>query len=462
MAGLTSEHSYKVLNGETDETLKKNDAFTRVNHQLVLTKGDGSQDKVNELLRSKGNNLFSANTIEGVTGAANTIIGASTGMPNTVISNNTIIGTGSFIKITTGINNSAVGAWSMRALTTGSDNTSLGLLSLNGTTTGNENTTVGNSTQKVNNTTGVTIVGYKAGETNNKNYLIAIGHKAGLNNKGTKSIALGRSALSLLTSGDKNIAIGDGAMWGKSSGSSCIAIGGESQGYSSARGDKNISVGEKTLSRITSNRNVAIGDKAGWNKNTGDNCIAIGTGSQEGTDATPTNGASNVSIGYASLQKVQSGNNTVVGSESGINLTTGLITAMGYLAGSNLTTGIDNSFFGSEAGRHIIGGSKNTFIGDRAGKNDSTNNTVAGANKSVLIGTDAVFLGQGETNSIVIGEKAKGQGSNTTVIGNTDTTEARIYGNLQGTKGFRDSDGNLGTNGQVLTSTGNGTKWKTI
>jgi hypothetical protein len=46
----------------------------------------------------------------------------------------------------------------------------------------------------------------------------------------------------------------------------------------------------------------------------------------------------------------------------------------------------------------------------------------------VLIGRDTRIAAVGNTNSIVIGALARGDGSNTTVIGNTSTTSTRIAG----------------------------------
>ena len=56
------------------------------------------------------------------------------------------------------------------------------------------------------------------------------------------------------------------------------------------------------------------------------------------------------------------------------------------------------------------------------------NNTIT--NDSVFIGFATTSLANDQTNQIVIGYSAVGLGSNTTVIGNTNTIKTRLRGTL--------------------------------
>jgi hypothetical protein len=89
---------------------------------------------------------------------------------------------------------------------------------------------------------------------------------------------------------------------------------------------------------------------------------------------------------------------------------------------------------------------RNTLIGDQAGRlaNDGTN-----ANRiddSVLIGFDTRVGATGQTNQIVIGYNGRGNGSNTTTLGNSSTTGTFIPGG-----NLTLSNGNL-----ILGTPGNG------
>lgn len=158
--------------------------------------------------------------------------------------------------------------------------------------------------------------------------------------------------------------------------------------------------------------------------------------------------------------------NTVVGNGAGSVNTIGTFNSFfGYNSGSSNTTGESNAFFGYTAGEKNISGNNNTFIGDRAGQNNTTgsyntfigtrsgfnsaigsNNTFIGdisgeylsdgltpltlANNSVFIGKNTQALADSQTNQIVIGYNATGQGSNTIQLGNTSITDTYLQGIL--------------------------------
>jgi len=131
----------------------------------------------------------------------------------------------------------------------------------------------------------------------------------------------------------------------------------------------NVGVGHFALNALTTGRtNVAIGWDTLTLCTTGDANMAIGAGTLNFL----VGGSSNVAVGVAALTSVVGG-----GSNVGI---------------------------GDSAGSFITGGSNNTFIGSGA---DATGDY---------------------TNAIAIGESASVDASNKTVIGNSSTTVAWIYG----------------------------------
>lgn len=138
----------------------------------------------------------------------------------------------------------------------------------------------------------------------------------------------------------------------------------------------------------------------------------------------------------------------LVGAQAGQNITTGTSNVIVGVAGANVTTGSDNSLFGdiagfvinsgygntiigAQAGRFLNSGYQNIFIGQGAGSylaNGSTQVTTAFQN--IAIGRNARLSTINDSNSIIIGDTALGLGTNTTVIGNSSTVTAAVYGNL--------------------------------
>lgn len=188
--------------------------------------------------------------------------------------------------------------------------------------------------------------------------------------------------------------------------------------------------------------------------------VGRGTGTGNGSNTTVgqsalqsnTTGSDNTAVGFSALTQNQGGNENV---------------AVGRLALRENTTGNTNAALGRDALRRNTTGSSNTAFGNLA----LTANTIS--NSSVALGTQALFTFNGTTtagdntavggfalsdlttgvqntaigntartlnvtdnNSIVIGYNQRGLGSNTTSIGNVNTTTARIFGNLSSTGTF--------------------------
>lgn len=191
----------------------------------------------------------------------------------------------------------------------------------------------------------------------------------------------------------------------------------------------NTAVGVSALNAVTSGgENTAIGNSAG---------------------ALITTAVRNTLVGYLAGQKVTSSSNTLVGSSSGSNMTTGdSNTGVGKSTLNQCSTGFGHTAIGADAGSSVSTSNNNTLIGFQAGTSvqDGSNNVCLGRSAGAFTGasdnitaiSDSVFLGYltrsstvSDANAIVIGASAKGEGSNTTVIGTSSTTQCHLYGATQ-------------------------------
>ena len=160
----------------------------------------------------------------------------------------------------------------------------------------------------------------------------------------------------------------------------------------------NTALGKRTLfHNTTGNYNTAVGHEAGHNITTGQYNTAIGQSAM----FTATSAGQNTAIGVNALLLATSG---------GSNVAVGLDTLQ------HITTGSSNTAIGYNAGSHITGG--------------ATPNTTA--TNSVFIGRDSKAAADGQTNQIVIGQNAVGNGSNTATFGNTATTANYFTGSING------------------------------
>jgi len=104
-------------------------------------------------------------------------------------------------------------------------------------------------------------------------------------------------------------------------------------------------------------------------------------------------------------------------------------TAAGYQALSSNTTGSNSTAAGFQALYSNTTGSSNTALGYQAGRYHANGSTaLTDPENGIYIGYNARGKDNDDNNSIVIGYQAIGLGANTTVIGNTSTTAATIYG----------------------------------
>ena len=133
-----------------------------------------------------------------------------------------------------------------------------------------------------------------------------------------------------------------------------------------------------------------------------------------------------------------SGNNNVgFGTSTLCNLSTGSYNlGIGYAALYNITSQSNNVGIGYDAGRFISGG--------------TLPNT--GSQNSIFIGSNAYPLGANDINEIVIGYQSIGNGSNTTVIGNSSRLNTQLFGNLLLGTSVDDGVDKLQVNGSINTT----------
>jgi hypothetical protein len=145
---------------------------------------------------------------------------------------------------------------------------------------------------------------------------------------------------------------------------------------------------------------VAVGPGALGAASTGAQNTAIGNGAMSlGT------GASNTAVGSNCLASAFSGsNNTAVG--------VGAMLPVSSTASGNVALGM-------EALRSHTSGNSNTALGWRAGYGAASANANTTGSDNIYVGRETVGTANNNTNEIVIGAGATGNGSNTVTIGNS-------------------------------------------
>ena len=229
---------------------------------------------------------------------------------------------------------------------------------------------------------------------------------------GSYNIALGTNSLHQATKSMFNIAIGMGTLGSATESHYSVAIGFEA-----------------LKSATTGSGNYAIGYQSMYNLTTGFYNAAYGTFSLYSN----VTAEENVSLGYKSLY----------------NNTGGFNTAVGARASYYQTTGTHNVAVGNQAAYYLSTGLRNVAIGATAGNKTSTGSNASIINDSIFIGYDSRPLGNSQTNQIVIGNGAIGNGSNTVQIGDTSITKVYTSGKIAHSAATLDSES--ATLGQVKT-----------
>ena len=370
---------------------------------------------------TSGTNTGDQTTITGNAGSATNLQGGVAGsLPYQTAANTTTLlpkGTdGQVLTLTSGLPTWAAAAATGVPYTGASGAVNLGAydLKVNGLTVGRglggavSNTALGTDALKTNTTgTSNTALGYQALLSNTIGLSnVAIGDVALLNNlNGADNVAVGSDVLTANTSGEANVAIGTASL------------------RKNTTSGHNVSVGYYALSEnISGSRNNAFGSRS----------LRYNTGSDNnsfGEQALYSNsGAGNHAFGNGALYANTTGDNNV---------------AFGYAAMGHKATGSQNVALGGMAGTKIADG--------------STNNT--SADNSIFLGYAAYPQAISQTNQIVIGYNAIGNGSNTIQLGNTAITNVKTSGSITaGTVTYPNSHNS--TAGQVLTTNAEGvTSW---
>jgi hypothetical protein len=196
----------------------------------------------------------------------------------------------------------------------------------------------------------------------------------------------------------------------------------------------NVAIGYNPLINNTGSNNTAVGDASLQLNTLGDRNTAMGSQALQ----LNTLGANNTAIGNSAMNTSISGNyNAAFGAISlQANIDGSQNTAIGAGALDMMTTGNNNAVLGFLAGRTASNG-------------DNTE-----MNNSVLIGVDSRPNASGQTNQIVIGYEAVGNGNNTVQLGNNNITDVKTSGKL--TTGAITLPNTDGITGQVLATNGDG------
>lgn len=173
--------------------------------------------------------------------------------------------------------------------------------------------------------------------------------------------------------------------------------------------ENNVGIGiDAMISNTSGAFNYALGGRALQRNTTGGLNTAIGFGALE----YHTTGTRNTGIGVNALNSVVSGTDNIGIGSYALQFTTGnKNVAIGSQVLYENTSGSSNIAFGLDAGRRISGGGANQT-----------------SNQSIFIGEDTRASAAGNTNEMVFGHTAIGQGSNTVTLGNSSITKTFLRG----------------------------------
>ena len=295
------------------------------------------------------------------------------------------------------------------------------------TPTSNFNGTITFQVNAINNSTPVFSTESTSGttvyeqRTNNSNTNLFQGVESGRVNITTQNIAQGYQAAFSNINGVDWLAQGYQTGFSNINGINWIAQGSQA-GYSNTTGRNWIAQGYRAGYSNTTGWNwMAQGYQAGYSNTTGWNWMAQGY--QAGYSN--TTGWNWIAQGYRAGYSNQTGANWV---------------AQGYQAGYFNTSGSSWFASGYEAGLNNQSGSTWVAVGFQAATFTPTLTAAQNFENSVYIGAQTRAT-SGEittTNETVIGYQAVGLGTNTSVLGNTGTTQTHLHGSL--TLGLTTSD----------------------
>ena len=146
----------------------------------------------------------------------------------------------------------------------------------------------------------------------------------------------------------------------------------------------------------------------------------------------------NFAFGYQALEDTTSGANNV---------------AIGNAAVSNNTTGSFHVGVGNYSLSNMTSGSNNTAIGFESGFRHGAASNLTTIDNSIFIGYNSRAGANSDTNEIVIGYNVAGKGSNTSSIGNADTTQTFLYGRVDAEDGLSAGSTGITTSGPISSAT---------
>ena len=461
---------------QTNDSRMSNDRNPLAGSSNYIQNGTTAQASSNFNISGEGKaNIFSANTqfniggnrIFHLTGAFNTFVGFESGNAISGGTSNSFFGIFAGKNTTGGSNNSFFGSYAGRDNDTGSENSFFGQGAGLKNTLGAGNSLFGYGAG-LNNTTGTnnTFVGFVAGQSNTtEEYNTFIGYRAngtagitnataiGANSVVTTSntMVLGTDVITVKVPGNFTVANTfsanalDSATVYKIAGNRVFHLTGTDNTFVGFESGNSVTIGGFNAfygtfagkNTTTGNANSFFGSYAGRGNSTGIGNSFFGANAGlssngsfnaffgSGSGISNINGANNSYFGYATGANNSSGdNNSFFGSNSGKSVNNSAYNSFfGSFSGEKTTTGVGNTFIGTFAGRENIIGFNNTFIGYKAAQTPTT------GNGNVVIGYNS-SMANGVSNSIAIGQNVQINLSNTIIIGNSNTQNTYLSGNL--------------------------------
>ena len=273
----------------------------------------------------------------------------------------------------------------------------------------------------------------------------------GSGSEGRNNIGIGTGTLFSLTTGSFNLAIGTSTLFSLTTGSFNLAIGTNALSTRATNILSNIAIGYQAMQsqgNTQNNDNTAIGTNAlrfnkGGNYNValGSNALAQNTTSVNNDTAGVNGGSNNFGLGFQAcywngtgLQNVGIGSSANYFNRNGsYNIAIGGSALAGGSTDRDTMAKNNNVVIGTQALQFLKGNGtgnsdENVAIGHYAGRLSGS-----GAGVSFTAGKTSVYIGAYtrakdtvNQNEIVIGYSAIGNGSNTTTIGNSSTTNTVI------------------------------------
>jgi hypothetical protein len=243
---------------------------------------------------------------------------------------------------------------------------------------------------------------------------------------GAGNVAVGYRAGKAITSGVYNAFVGWEAGISVNTGSYNYGFGMWAGRYLTS-GVQNVLIGYSAGAALTTqNNNVFIGHSAGDATTAGNN-VGIGFQTMQGN----TTGTANTTLGTVAGKGITTGSgNTVIGADAGFAIATGSSNVLlGRYAGNALTSST-NTAIGAESLFSLTTGANNTALGYISGRYITAGTGNITSANSVYLGYDTRASADGNTNEIVIGYQAIGNGSNSVTLGNTSVTKTILQGNV--------------------------------